>query len=83
MFESIGELVVVSVLLGVTVLAFVYLGYRGAHEKRTNKEPTEDSRGDLQHDSARLSEAAGAQDSSGTLTGQGRIPPARRVRSAH
>lgn len=48
MFESIGELAVVSVLLGATVLAFAYLAYRGARVKRTSGEGTEAGKGDAQ-----------------------------------
>ena len=53
MFESIGELAVVSVLLGVTVFAFLYLAYRGARVGRTREESTKTSKGDSQHASAK------------------------------
>ena len=48
MFESIGEVVVLSVVLGVTVFTFLYLAYRGSHGRRRSLGTTEDGRGDPQ-----------------------------------
>ena len=49
MFDSIGELAVVSVLLGATVFAFVYLALRGARAKRTSEDRLETGKGGAQH----------------------------------
>lgn len=40
-FESVGELAVVSVLLGATVFAFFYFAYKGARQKRTRTKNAE------------------------------------------
>jgi len=69
MFESIGELAVVSVLLGGTVFAFLYLAYRGARVRRTSEEPAETGKGMLSITRPKVRETLGRQDAPRALKG--------------